>query len=768
MLVLKTSLAILISFLALKAYKKILSPFFIRRARKSDTETKADFIFNPLFGKEREVGVSTKECTDDPVCSANIDLESYKQFFFKLHNLEKYPEILPQCRDLLLTLFTETLADSINNSAESILSIPRFSKVELEKFLKAQYVQTTEGWEAYLARRKTGGKREMFADVEEARWWIKQAAPVKYVDGAWLGHINKITTPFSLRHITKNAWQVMSEELGDGDLHKNHIHVYRELLKDIKAGLPEADSEDFINPKYKLNEVRVWKAAVAQLLISLFPGEYLPEILGFNMAYECLPLHLMKTVKELDELRLNSYYFVLHISIDNSDTGHAAMAMLATVEYIEQVAAEAGAPAAHSAWKRVQAGYLLAEGLPTTPESPSMKSFLPSSLQAPQPVSSPTSSPLTIEETAAMNVFKAKSRVAQKIHCNSRLKIGRHTLVEWLDPKNFMELSWQLAFMDDLSNRKPWVVKGRSDESRLVQELSWQGRMFGSFTQNEVEVVRRWIDSLNPETRTDNAQIFHNFTGHRPTSSLQYLKHRQDGFKFYPVFGSMSTPILKKDSKRYNSLPLQKPLLKVQHNLKDRNLGDLIAVWFVSGCLLESFVSLPVRVSNVGGSAIVKILRAQYGYDVERDGVSGTDELCRTNEGKAIGLVEIGIDMYRKSFSTEPKNLAEVFTTASKATHTVGQGLIDLSMKPLEFRDTLVGMTWAFMELHEDMERIGEGLLSTVSLSALNGIALRERQNLIAYIENIHADKQRLLDFWQGCNFGRDTIDEILQGVTSQ
>ena len=86
---------------------------------------------------------------------------------------------------------------------------------------------------------------------------MKQIAPVKYVDGAWLGYINKITLPFALRPVVKNSWQVLSEELGDGDLDKNHAQVYRELMKSVPLNLPAADTADFIQPRLGLNEPAV-------------------------------------------------------------------------------------------------------------------------------------------------------------------------------------------------------------------------------------------------------------------------------------------------------------------------------------------------------------------------------------------------------------------------------------------------------------------------------------------------------------------------------
>ncbi|MCJ1384244.1 hypothetical protein MMC17_007360 [Xylographa soralifera] len=265
------------------------------------------------------------------------EMQLYKDLYFKLQNLEQYPQILPQARDLLILMFSETLTNAHKSSTPGILSIIHYTRKNLATFLKSEYDKTIQQLEQYLARRKAGCAREMFGDREEARRWLKQAAPVKYVDGAWLGLINKITTPFAFRRACKDAWQILSEELGDGDPDKNHVHVYHELMKEIGSELPEAHTAGFIHPRHELDEPRVWKAAVAQLLISLFPHEFLPEILGFNMHYEGVTLETMKAAKELEELKLNASYFLLHIAIDNADLGHTAIAMQAAIRYIEHM-----------------------------------------------------------------------------------------------------------------------------------------------------------------------------------------------------------------------------------------------------------------------------------------------------------------------------------------------------------------------------------------------------------------------------------------------
>ncbi|KAK4977388.1 hypothetical protein LTR28_007139, partial [Elasticomyces elasticus] len=526
---------VILAFVAFRTYEAVAVLLARDKARRKDVESPSSPAVKPSFSGKNALTQTIPELEQDSARLETMQLKNDKDLYFKLQNLERHPEILPQSWHLLVSLLSETLADALKHVDSGILSIEHFTRENLTLFLRTENDKTTQQWEHYVARRKAGSPREMFSDIEEAKWWLKQAGPVKYVDGAWLGHINRITTPFALRHITKNAWQVMSEELGDGDLLKNHVHVYRALMRDIDSGLPEGDTADFIQPRHKLDVPRVWRAAVAQLLISLFPHDFMPEILGFNMAYEGLPLHLMKTVKELQELKLDAYYFVLHISIDNAASGHAAMAMEAAIEYIEQMQKTKGDVVAHQAWKRVQAGFVLAEGLPTTPE-------LPSSVRH---VELP--SPRTDIEAAVVEVFACKAAVAHKIHCNSVLRIGRRTLVEWLEPTAFEQTKWQMEFLHDLGNCRPWVIKGDSAKSRLIRELAWEGKMFGSFTQTEVEVVKRWIDSLgNPGF---DPHLYWSFTGREEITPKQRLGRTQDVRCDYPVLQDTGR-LLDRDSPR--------------------------------------------------------------------------------------------------------------------------------------------------------------------------------------------------------------------------
>lgn len=745
MFILPTTAAVLVAFLALLAYNEVRNRLAKGRPRRKDVEITnspripiTNDIKPPI---EDESLKSIDEETNSP------ELAGLKDLYYKLQNLEHHPEILPECRQLLLSLLSSTLADASTEPQSGILSVPEFSRDSLAVFLKRKDDDVTKRWEEYLGRRKAEGSREMFSDKNEAKWWLKQAAPVKFVDGAWLGHINKASTPFALRNITKNAWQVMSEELGDGDLAKNHVHVYRELMRNIEAGLPEADSEDFIHPRHGLNEARCWKAALAQLLVSLFPNDFLPEALGFNMAYESLPLHLLKTIKELRELRLNPYYFELHVSIDNADSGHAAMAMTAVVDYINLIEKTEGEKAAKVAWRRVQAGYVLAEGLPTTPENPSLKA--------------PTKEPFPRNDTeaAVVRIFAAKSAVAHGIHCNSRLRIGRRSLVDWLEPQAFKNPDWQQDFMHDLSHCKPWVIKGDSTNSRLVKELSWEGKMFGSFTQAEVEAVKAWIDELDkPQSESQPAPDSTTYLKFTMQEESATPLAQQDMLLDYPVLSSEPPAC---------SL-VQAPNLPT-HGHTDKSLAatsskidmkKLLPLWFASTALLESLPSVPVRAADSFGSTLIRVLRAQAGFDIEGPGVAGMDEVRRTDEGHSIGIIDLGIQMCQAAGFKKPKNLREVLSHSDTDLVQFAEWMMWMSMRWLTHRDMLVGMTWAFMEVHEVVANMDEecSMLEEKDRDVLRKIAARERAGLEVCRKEIESDAARNENFLRGNGMAQRAI----------
>lgn len=654
------------------------------------------------------------------------ELNTLKLLYYRLHNLERFPEVLPQAKRLLLSLLSETSTTAqARADDESILSVQSFSREALEEFQRKRDSNIGKEWEKYNVRRKSGGARELFSGREEATWWLKQIAPVKYVDGAWLGHIGKVTTPFGLRKTVKGAWQILSEELGDGDLGKNHVHLYHKLLEDIAPGFPTPEVADFGHPHHGLDELSVWKSAIAQLLVSLFPHEFLPEILGFNLHFEAISLDTLMAGKELKEVGIDPYYFILHISIDNAHCGHSAIAIEVVCEYMDFIRRDEGREAAQKAWERLQAGYLLSSGLPGTVTCPSRKYMRDRLSISLKPV-----------EREVIRIFKAKAQVVHGIHCSSKVRIGSRSVADWLDPIALESKRWQKALLDALSCSSYWICRGDSSKSRFVQELQWNGRMFGSFTQDEYDVLRRWIDDMPNRSLT--------LSGPDVTQNIDDV----DILSESPAFNFSLKVSLPKPSTfevstttafPFESLP---PLIIGKHPV----IESFLPLWLSHPCLLQSFVSVPFRTKNKLACMVVKILRAQGGFEIEQECVAGMGEIRRPN---SLGLIGIGLNMMAQHDSSlsELHSLKEVLRAwpSEFAVH-----MMHISTRPLECKGLLIGMATAFARMHMMISRSQTPLLSTQDVVILQNIAMRELEGFEFCWKELKADGKVYADCCKG------------------
>ncbi|WP_431481040.1 iron-containing redox enzyme family protein [Pseudomonas thivervalensis] len=189
----------------------------------------------------------------------------------------------------------------------------------------------------YLERRKSGGPREFFSSKAHALYFLQAVAPTKRVDGAWLYGVVKHWHD----HRFEGLLCTYLEELGDGHPSQNHVVLYRKLLAEHDlSDAPDIDDELYLQ-------------GAVQLALGYAGDEYLPEVIGYNLGYEQLPLHLLISAYELSELDIDPYYFTLHVTIDNASTGHAHKAVQALLQLMPMEADR------DAFWQRVTLGYRL-------------------------------------------------------------------------------------------------------------------------------------------------------------------------------------------------------------------------------------------------------------------------------------------------------------------------------------------------------------------------------------------------------------------------
>jgi hypothetical protein len=186
-------------------------------------------------------------------------------------------------------------------------------------------------------------------------WAIEQFAPAILVDGCWVQRVGILQD--ALPEVTRRLVRIHSDEIGDGDVARNHPQIYRNLLASVGLDLPPIDTKDFITHPNFLRSAFDLPAYL--LAISYFPRRFLPELLGLNLAIEVSGLGgvYLQLAHDLEYWGLDATIVRLHQSIDNFSVGHAALAAEAVRLYLDHIGAIEGSGEVERHWCRIWRGY---------------------------------------------------------------------------------------------------------------------------------------------------------------------------------------------------------------------------------------------------------------------------------------------------------------------------------------------------------------------------------------------------------------------------
>jgi len=331
--------------------------------------------------------------------------------------------------------------------------------------LTAWMVERTEAvgaeYRDYLAGRKRGAPRRYFSNRAHALYFIKAVAPTKLVDGAWLYGL--------LRHWDNPDFHPLIktylEELGDGAPDKNHVTIFRKLVAVHGCeGWQQLDDDHFVQ-------------GAIQLSLAHNAEQFLPEVIGFNLGYEQLPLHLLITSYELNELGIDPYYFTLHVTVDNASNGHAAKAVDALKNLMPRVGDSA------EFYRRVVDGYRLNE------------------------LGASTNSTIASFDLDAelIGIMAAKSVTGKNMH-SDYCRVAGKSINDWLaTPDNVPDFMLALE-------KAGWITRGKDPEQSRFWGLIQgdKAEMFGVFSPYEQQVLRDWIAtprSSNAGAANDSSAI---------------------------------------------------------------------------------------------------------------------------------------------------------------------------------------------------------------------------------------------------------------------
>ncbi len=337
----------------------------------------------------------------------------------------------------------ELLAEKLKETDSHATTMPANIQ-ELDNWLTEHNEIVGRQYREYLAARKAGQPRWYFSSKSHALFFLKAVAPTKLVDGAWLFGLMRHWQDPRLASLIK----IYLEELGDGVEAMNHVVLYRKLLK-LNA------CED-----WKTLDDQFFTQGAIQLALSAHTDSHLPEVIGFNLGYEQLPLHLLITAYELKELNIDPYYFTLHTTIDNAQSGHARSAIDAVQEAMPMFSDS------REFLQRVIAGVKLNDvGLSTLDI---IKHF---DLQG-----------------EVVRVLQSKANIGQFMH-SDRCVIGGKTVNDWLQDND------QVALFLYEMEKTGWIKRHQDPEQSPFWKViaGEKAAMFGVFTAYEQQVIYDWI-----------------------------------------------------------------------------------------------------------------------------------------------------------------------------------------------------------------------------------------------------------------------------------
>ena len=359
----------------------------------------------------------------------------------------------------------------------------------LSGWLAHGHRQTTAAYRRYLDGRRAGEPRRFFRNRSHALHFVQAVAPTKLVDGAWLYGLLPRWSDARLAPLTR----IYLEELGDGVPSQHHVLLYRKLLASHgRERWHDLDDDHHVQ-------------GAIQLSLAHHAVELLPEVIGFNLGYEQLPLHLPITAYELNELGVDPYYFSLHVTIDNASTGHGHKSLQCALECLPR------AGDAAEFYRRLVSGFKLNDLGVGTMEA--IASFdLDRELNA---------------------VLAAKASIGAELH-SDYCRIAGRTVTEWLTTPGGMP-----GFLRALVGAG-WIRRGAEPvESRFWRLLhDDRAPMFGVFDDYEKQLIGDWIVDAPPSapasaTHRGNVRPFR-----RPRATVPAVQARPTTLG--PMPGAMS------------------------------------------------------------------------------------------------------------------------------------------------------------------------------------------------------------------------------------
>jgi hypothetical protein len=274
----------------------------------------------------------------EPISYAKL---STRKLYYYLINADLFPDVLAIARikaGKLLRL----------SALFNPLPFKHYSHQRFDTFIENIYQTEVDAYQSLQGKPKVSKAAYV--------WGIEQIAPMILIDGCWLQ--NSLSLQNVSPEISDILFSIYGDEIGKGQLQKNHCYIFQQLLESLSISVPPVHTEAFI--KYPAFIDSAFGLPVYMLALSCHSTKFLPELLGLNMAIELSGLgkDYMQLVDEWNYWGIDSTIANIHISIDNYATGHTLLAKKAIQLYLDDVLKRTGeSEMLDKHWRRIYSGY---------------------------------------------------------------------------------------------------------------------------------------------------------------------------------------------------------------------------------------------------------------------------------------------------------------------------------------------------------------------------------------------------------------------------